>query len=77
MSWGGDGGLVVVEGQHDEQPVTAAKVPDGPEGGVSPEDGGEDEDVDDYHHGGRQQDHEADKHLGEERVRMDNVHGDE
>lgn len=61
----GGGGLVVMEDHHDEEPVAAAQVPGHPVHRVGVEDGGQDEQVDYNHHGGREQNNQSDKDLNE------------
>ena len=74
----GGGGLVVVEDHHDQQPVAAEKVPDYPVGWVGAEDDGQHAHVDDDHHRGDQQDHQADKRLrGGQEMTGDDRRGDD
>lgn len=54
-----------MEDNHDEEPVAAAQVPGHPVRRVGVEDGGQDEQVDYHHDGGREQNNQSDKDLQE------------
>lgn len=63
MSWRGGDGLVVMEGYHEEDPVTTAKVINSQVHRVGADNCGYDKQVDNDHNRGCQQDDKADKCL--------------
>lgn len=56
VSRGGDGGLVVMEGHHEQKPVATAEMPKSPVHRVRADDFGYDKQMDDDHNRGCQQD---------------------
>lgn len=65
VSWGGGGGLIIMEDHHGEKPVATAQVPDDPVPRIIAEDHRQDEQVDDRHNRGGEQHDQSDKHLEE------------
>lgn len=56
-------GFIVMEDQHEEDPVAVTEVPEDPVNGIRAEDDGKNAQIDDNHDGAGQQNHQRHKYL--------------